>query len=260
MEQNIIFERNTAKGVATIRLNRPKVNAINKEMLEALEETCNELSQDQSMRAVVLTGGGKHFAAGADIGGFMGLDGAGATAMSKQFHRTALALETLPQISISAINGFVLGGGLELALATDFRYAAKDAMLGNPEILLGIFPGGGATQRLTRLTGVTIAKDLTYSGRTIGAEEAMRYGIVSEIFEPEDLQAEAVKRAEMYAAGPAALKFAKQAIQAGFNLSEEEALANEAELFGEVFSTEDCEIGVRSFLENGPGKAKFTGR
>lgn len=254
------LERDTGTGVAVIRLDRPKVNAVNEAMLEELSAACTAVADDDAVRAVVLTGGPRHFAAGADIERFPTFDRDQALAFSQQFNNTALAIEGLPQITISAINGYALGGGLELALATDFRVAASDAKLGNPEILLGIIPGGGATQRLARLAGVTKAKDLIYSGRSIGAQEALDCNLISAIFEPDEVQAEAVRMAEGYAAGPAALRMAKQAVLAGYHLPLDEAVRIESELFADSFCTEDSATGVQSFLQNGPGKARFTGR
>ena len=260
MSSVVKLERNTTTGVATVRLDRPKVNAVNEAMLHELGAVCNTLADDREIRAVVLTGGSRHFAAGADIERFPTFDRDQALAFSQQFNNTALSIEALPQITISAINGYALGGGLELALATDFRVAAGNAQLGNPEVLLGIIPGGGATQRLARLAGVTTAKDLVYSGRAIGAEEALACNLISAIFEPDEVQAEAIKMAEGYAAGPASLQLAKAAVLSGYHLPLDEAVKIESQLFADCFDTEDCAIGVQSFLQNGPGKASFTGR
>ncbi len=260
MSPVVQLERNTTTGVATVRLDRPKVNAVNEAMLDELGAVCNTLADDREIRAVVLTGGSRHFAAGADIERFPTFDRDQALAFSQQFNNIALSIEALPQITISAINGYALGGGLELALATDFRVAAGNAQLGNPEVLLGIIPGGGATQRLARLAGVTKAKDLVYSGRAIGAEEALACNLISAIFEPDEVQAEAIRMAEGYAAGPASLQLAKAAVLSGYHLPLDEAVKIESELFADCFNTEDCAIGVQSFLQNGPGKASFTGR
>jgi enoyl-CoA hydratase/carnithine racemase len=259
-EPVVRYESDTAPGVATIRIDRPKVNAINAEVLAGLHEACARLADDTDVRAVVLTGGERNFAAGADIGDFPRFSRDDALAFSRAFNETALAIENLPQVTIAAVNGFALGGGLELALATDFRIAATDARLGTPEILLGIIPGGGGTQRLSRLAGVTVAKDLVYSGRHMGADEALATGLVSAVHEPDALQAAAVELASRYAAGPAALRLAKKAIQEGQHLPIGEAVALEAEMFADTFLTEDQTTGVASFLEHGPGKATFTGR
>ena len=260
MSPVVQLERNTTTGVAIVRLDRPKVNAVNEAMLDELGAVCNTLADDREIRAVVLTGGSRHFAAGADIERFPTFDRDQALAFSQQFNNIALSIEALPQITISAINGYALGGGLELALATDFRVAAGNAQFGNPEVLLGIIPGGGATQRLARLAGVTKAKDLVYSGRAIGAEEALACNLISAIFEPDEVQAEAIRMAEGYAAGPASLQLAKAAVLSGYHLPLDEAVKIESELFADCFNTEDCSIGVQSFLQNGPGKASFTGR
>lgn len=255
----VTLEPDTAPGVATLRLDRPKVNAVNDDMLRDIVTLCGELAKRRDVRAVVLTGGRRHFAAGADIDQFPQFEREDALAFSHRFNNAALAIEDLPQITISAINGFALGGGLELALATDFRIAASDATLGLPEILLGIIPGGGGTQRLARLAGVTAAKDLIYSGRSITAEEAQDRNIISSIHDPDDVYTDAVAMAEQYARGPASLQLAKAAIVSGYHLTVDEAVRIEAERFADAFTTTDAEVGVRSFLDNGPGKAEFTG-
>lgn len=259
MDSIVHLQRHTDKGVGIIRLDRPKVNAVNTAMLDEISEACAALANDTEVRSVVLTGGPRHFAAGADITQFPDLDQQQALALSQHFNDTVLAIENLPQITISAINGFALGGGLELALATDFRVAASDAQLGTPEILLGIFPGGGATQRLARLVGITMAKELIYSGRTISAQEALASNIISAIYDPAEVQNEAISMATNYARGPAALRLAKKAILGGYHLPLAKAVQIESELFAEAFNTNDCAIGVQSFLADGPGKAKFTG-
>ena len=176
------------------------------------------------------------------------------------FNDALLALENLPQVTISAINGFALGGGLEVAVSTDFRMIAEDGRMGVPEIQLGLIPGGGGTQRLARLAGVTMAKDMVYSGRHVSAEEALANKIVSSIHDPDELQDAAIAKAAEYATGPAALRMAKRAILDGLALPLGEAVKVEAEQFGACFATDDCRTGVQSFMENGPGKATFSGR
>lgn len=260
MSEFVKFERDTAPGVATIRFDRPKVNAINDEMLVSVMSICASLTDDRGIRAVVLTGGDRNFAAGADVTAFPDFDREAALAFSHNFNGAALALEQLPQVTVSAINGFALGGGLELALATDFRVAATDARLGLPEILLGIIPGGGGTQRLSRLAGITLAKDLVYSGRNLDAEEALAARIISSIHEPDEVQAKAVEMAAGYAAGPASLRIAKRVMLDGYHLDLEDAAEIEAQGFADSFTTDDRVTGVASFLEAGPGKAEFTGR
>ena len=260
MSDFVKFERETAPGVATIRFDRPKVNAVNDEMLVAVIGICAELVGDDNVRAVVLTGGERNFAAGADITAFPEFDRDDALAFSRNFTRATLALERLPQVTIAAINGYALGGGLEMALATDFRIAATDARLGLPEILLGIIPGGGGTQRLSRLAGITLAKDLVYSGRHLSADEALSARIISSIHEPDQVQAAAVELARGYATGPASLRIAKRVLLDGYHLPLDDAVELEAQGFADTFATEDMAVGVASFMEKGPGKATFSGR
>jgi enoyl-CoA hydratase/carnithine racemase len=259
MSDFVKFERDTAPGVATIRLDRPKVNAINGDVLAGVLSVCTQLADETDVRAVVLTGGERNFAAGADITAFPDFDREAALAFSQYFNSAASALENLPQITISAINGYALGGGLELALATDFRIAAADARLGMPEILLGIIPGGGGTQRLSRLAGITLAKDLVYSGRHMTADEALDARIISSVHEPDEVQAAAVELATRYADGPASLRIAKRVMLAGYHESMDVAVEIEAQGFADTFTTEDKVTGVASFMEHGPGKATFTG-
>ena len=250
----------TGGGVATIRMDRPKMNAINVQLLDELTEAANAVGADPDVRAAVVWGGPRIFAAGADIGRFTGLDPAGARILSRRFNDAFLAVENMPQITVSAVNGYALGGGMELAMATDFRVAAEDAVLGQPEIRLGIIPGGGGTQRLPRLVGVTRAKEIIYTGRNVYPDEALAIGLVSAVHPPDETYDAAVEMAAGYAAGPAALRMAKQAVMDGLALSLADAVARETEHFGDCFATEDTAVGVASFLEKGPGKAVFTGR
>ena len=250
----------TGGGVATIRIDRPKMNAFNPQVLVELTEAANTIAADGGVRAAVVWGGPRIFAAGADIGGFTGLDAAEAQALSRLFNDAFLAVENMPQITVSAVNGYALGGGMELAMATDFRVAADDATFGQPEIRLGIIPGGGGTQRLPRLVGVTRAKEIIYTGRNVHPDEALAIGLVSAVHPAEATYNAAVEMAAGYAAGPAALRMAKQAVMDGLALSLVDAVACETEQFGACFDTDDADIGVASFLEKGPGKATFTGR
>ena len=260
MGDNVHLDRDASTGVAVIRLDRPKVNAISTDMVRDLATIAAEIAADTTVRAVVITGGRTVFAAGADISEFPQFDVASAQAFSNTFNESLLAIEQLPQITISAVNGYALGGGLEVALTTDFRMIAEDGRIGLPEIQLGLIPGGGGTQRLTRLAGVTFAKEMVYTGRHVGAEEALVNGIVSSVHDPDTLLDEAVAKAAEYAKGPAALQMAKRAILDGLHLPLAEAVRVEAEQFGRCFGTADNTIGVQSFLEHGPGKAEFTGR
>lgn len=256
----LVRVENAAAGVAVIRLDRPKMNALNGQVAEELAAAVAELAADDDVRAVVVWGGPKIFAAGADIGEFAGLGRAGDQTLSSSINDALLALENLTQITVSAVNGYALGGGMELAMATDFRLAADDAVFGQPEILLGIIPGGGGTQRLPRLVGVTRAKEIIYTGRRIPAEEALGMGLVSAVHPAAEVFDAACELAASYAAGPAALRMAKQAVMGGLDLAIGGGLELEAACFEACFATDDARIGVASFLENGPGKAVFTGR
>ena len=170
-------------------------------------------------------------------------------------------LEQLPKITIAAINGYALGGGCELALACDLRICAEDSQLGQPEILLGVIPGAGGTQRLPRLIGVSRAKELIYSGRFIDAQEALAVGLVNKVVPPADVYSTATKWAERYARGPTvALMAAKQVIQNGVDSDMATGLLLERQAFAALFSSEDQKIGMESFIEHGPGKADFVGR
>lgn len=244
-------------GVVVITLQNPKVNAISSRVLRELAEAVEGFADDLP-GAVVVTGSDRFFAAGADISEFGGPDEA--REIGGLFLAAFNALAALPRPTIAAVGGFALGGGCELALACDFRIAATTATFGQPEILLGIIPGGGGTQRLARLVGPARAKDLVFSGRTVTAAEAADIGLVDRVVDPDELMAEALGWAADLAAGPsAAIAMAKRAIDEGLDGSLADGLALEQELFVDVFATSDAELGVASFLEHGPGKASFTG-
>ncbi|WP_420639247.1 enoyl-CoA hydratase/isomerase family protein [Candidatus Poriferisocius sp.] len=260
MGEFVRVETGAAEGVATLRLDRPKVNALNSQVVAELHQAADELAGRTEVRAVVVWGGPKVFAAGADINEFSGMDAELARRLTRNINDALRALELLPQITIAAINGYALGGGCELAMAAEFRLVGEGAVLGQPEILLGIIPGGGGTQRLSRLVGITRAKELIYSGRNVKADEAVAIGLASAVHPDGDVYDEAVKLAARYAAGPAALTLAKSAILDSVSLPLDEGLAAECEAFAACFDTEDAHIGVASFLENGPGRATFTGR
>ena len=259
MGEFVRIETSEAEGVATLRLDRPKVNALNAQVVAEIHEAADELTGRSDIRAVVVWGGPRVFAAGADITEFPGLDANRARDLTQRINDAFRALEALPQITICAVNGYALGGGCELAMAAEFRLVGEGAVLGQPEILLGIIPGGGGTQRLTRLVGITKAKELIYTGRNVKADEAVAIGLASAVYPDDQVYDEAVALAARYAAGPAALTLAKRAILDGLALPLDEALALEVEAFAACFDTEDARIGVASFLENGPGKAVFTG-
>jgi len=259
MGEFVHLETEKTTGVATVRLERPPMNAISKQLTQELAEVAEHLAVDHEIGAVVIWGGPKIFAAGADIKEFPEIqDKAEAMEFSMHLHNALLAIENLPQITISAVNGYALGGGCELAMSTDFRFAGEGAVFGQPEVLLGILPGAGGTQRLMRLIGITKAKEINYSGRQVKADEALEIGLVSKVFPDEECYAEAVKAAEVYAKGPKSLQYIKRAMMEGLALPLSEAIKVEAEAFGDCFETEDRLIGVQSFLEHGPGKAEFT--
>lgn len=244
-------------GVAVVRIEHPKVNAISSEVLRQLKGVCDALN-DQLPGAVVITGGDRIFAAGADISEFGGPDEA--RAIGRLFLDAFNAVAALPRPTIASISGFALGGGCELALACDLRIASTKAKLGQPEILLGIIPGGGGTQRLPRLIGPSRAKDLIFTGRQVRAEEALAMGLVDRVVEPDELWDATLAWARELAAGPSlALAAAKAAIDAGLDGSLAAGLDLEQDRFVDVFATNDAAAGVASFLEHGPGNATFTG-
>jgi enoyl-CoA hydratase len=254
------LEIDTDKRVATVRLDRPPMNAISAALVADLAAVTAELGANDDVRAVVLWGGPTIFAAGADIKEFPELDHDAALELSTRLNRTFLAFENLPQITVAAVNGYALGGGCELAMTAEFRIIGDDAVFGQPEILLGLIPGAGGTQRLSRLVGITKAKELNYSGRMVKAAEALEIGLASAVHPAENVYDAAVELAAGYAAGPAALQMAKAAMMRGLHLPLDEAVKVEAEEFAKCFATDDCAVGVESFIENGPGKATFTGR
>jgi enoyl-CoA hydratase/carnithine racemase len=245
-------------GVALVRLDRPKANALSMALLGQLESAVRGLAAELP-GAVVVWGGERIFAAGADISEFGGPDEA--RTIGRQFRAAFDGLAALPRATIAAVNGFALGGGCELALACDFRVMADSAKLGQPEILLGIIPGAGGTQRLARLVGPARAKDLILSGRQVEADEALRIGLADRVVPAGDVLPTALEWAAQLAAGAVVAQgLAKRAIDRGLDGSLAAGLDLEASLFVEVFGTEDAGVGVRSFLEQGPGKARFQGR
>jgi len=248
MAEPLVRSERRDDGVAVVTLDHPKVNALSQELLNELGQVFAALADDLP-GAVVVTGGDRLFAAGADVSQFSA-ERAGDIAAT--FHRVLDAVAALPRPTIAAISGYALGGGCELAMACDFRIAAERAVFGQPEILLGIIPGGGGTQRLPRLVGPSRAKELIFTGRQVKAEEALAIGLADEVVPGDELNARALAFAAELAAGPvAAVALAKAAI---------DGYISEPEAFAQVFQTEDAGIGVKSFLEHGPGKATFTGR
>lgn len=248
-------------GVGTIRLDRPKLNPLNAQVARELGDVVDRVRGDDEVRAIIVWGGEKVFAAGADIKEMGKLDAITMFRYIGEFQDVFTRLERLPQITIAAVNGYALGGGCEMALACDLRICATDSKLGQPEILLGVIPGAGGTQRLPRLVGVGRAKDIIYTGRFVDADEALQIGLVNEVVEPDQVYPRAVEIATRFAAGPSiALMAAKQVIQNGLDVDKTSGLVMERQAFASLFATEDQKIGMESFVEEGPGKAKFVGR
>jgi enoyl-CoA hydratase/carnithine racemase len=245
-------------GVVLVTLDRPKANALSVDLLAQLEQVADGLAADPP-GAVVVYGGPRIFAAGADISGFGGPEDA--ERYGAQFRAAYDKLAALPRPVVAAVTGYALGGGCELALACDLRVVSDRAKLGQPEILLGIIPGAGGTQRLTRLVGAGRAKDLIMTGRQVDAEEALAIGLADRVVPADETLDAALALAGDLACGPlVALGHAKRAIDGGLDRTLEAGLDLEGELFVDVFRTEDAKVGVTSFLEQGPGKATFSGR
>jgi enoyl-CoA hydratase/carnithine racemase len=245
-------------GVALVRLDNGKVNALSSSVLAELRAVAEELTAEPP-GAVVVTGSDRIFAAGAEISEFGGPEEA--AVVGDRFLHTMGAVAAIPRVTIAAVAGPALGGGCELALACDFRMAATSAKFGQPEVLLGIIPGGGGTQRLARLIGPARAKDLVLSGRQVRADEALAMGLVDAVVPPEELLQKALDRAAEYARGAVVAQgLAKRAVDEGLDADLAAGLRLEQQLFGEVFRTQDARDGVASFLEHGPGRATFRGR
>lgn len=258
-DESYVLSERGGDGVAVLRLNRPPLNPLSQAMLVELAEAARELALDADVKAVVVCGSEKALAAGADIDEFGTPDQA--RVIEDHFRAAFDSIAAIPRPVIAAIRGFALGGGLELALACDLRVAADSARLGQPEILLGIIPGAGGTQRLPRLVGAARAKELIWSGRQVRAEEALAIGLVDRVAPADEVETTAREWASTLASGAVvAMGLAKRVIDQGFDGSLDTGLDLEADAFVEVFGTEDAATGVRSFREDGPGKAKFSGR
>ena len=259
MSDPLVLVESRPDGVTLLRLNRPPLNPLSTALLRELGGIAGDLAADASVKAVVVTGGEKAFAAGADVSEFTA-DGA-APVISAGIRAGLDALAAIPRPVIAAINGFALGGGLELALACDLRVAGDSARLGFPEIQLGIFPGGGGTQRATRLIGPARTKELVWSGRHVRADEALTIGLVDRVVPAAEVLDQALEWAGSLASGAVvAMGIAKRVIDGGLDGSLAEGLDLEAEGFAEVFGTDDAAVGIRSFLDDGPGKATFSGQ
>jgi enoyl-CoA hydratase/carnithine racemase len=247
--------------VGTIRIDRPKMNAISAAVQEEIRAAADEAAGRDDVRAVILYGGPKVFAAGADIKEMANLSYTDMVPRSGRLQSAFTAVARIPKPVVAAVTGYALGGGCELALCADVRIAGAGATLGQPEILLGIIPGAGGTQRLARLVGPAKAKDLIFTGRFVGADEALAIGLVDRVVPDEEVYDAALGWASRLAKGPAfALRAAKDAVDRGLEVDLETGLEIERAHFAALFATQDQVSGMRSFVENGPGKADFQGR
>ncbi len=247
--------------VATIRVDRPKMNALNAQVQEEIRDAAAECAERDDVKAVVVWGGEKVFAAGADVKEMADMSYTDMVKRSGALQSSFTALARIPKPVVAAVTGYALGGGCELAMCADIRIAADNAVLGQPEILLGIIPGAGGTQRLTRLVGPAKAKDLIFTGRFVKADEALAIGLVDKVVPAEQVYDEAVAWARQFAkAATYALRAAKESVDRGLEVDLETGLEIERQQFAALFATEDRTIGMQSFVENGPGKAGFVGR
>jgi enoyl-CoA hydratase len=252
-------EKDGAVGI--IRLDRPPVNAINRAMHRQIAAAAAQLDDDSSVRAVVVHGGRKAFAAGADISQMASMGPEDIGDFGSGLTAAVDAVARLRKPVVAAVTGYALGGGLELALAADFRIVADDALLGVPEITLGVIPGAGGTQRLPRLIGITRAKEMIFTGRPVKGPRAVEIGLASRAVPGDDVLTTALELAANLAAGPTmALAAAKSAIDDGMDVDLATGLRLEVARFSSLFATEDQKTGMASFLADGPGKATFTGR
>lgn len=248
-------------GIATIRIDRGKMNPLDIAVQDQIGAAARAVSTDDDVAAVIVYGGEKVFAAGADIKEMQAMTYTDMVDRAPVIQECFRAVAQIPKPTVAAITGYALGAGCELALCCDFRVAADDARLGQPEILLGVIPGAGGSQRLPRLVGPSRAKDLIFTGRMVDAAEALEIGLVDEVVAPGEVYAAARARMARYVHGPAyALRAAKEAIDRGLETDLDTGLAFEAMQFAGVFATKDREIGMTSFVKDGPGKAAFEGR
>jgi enoyl-CoA hydratase/carnithine racemase len=259
VEQQVRLE--VEDGVATLRLDRPKMNALDVAVQEGIRAAALEATARDDVRAVVLWGGERVFAAGADIKEMAAMSYPDMVKRSGLLQSAFSAVARIPKPVVAAVNGYALGGGCELTLCADYRIAADDATFGQPEVLLGVIPGAGGTQRLTRLIGPSKAKDLVFTGRFVPAAEALALGLVDRVVPPDQVYAEAVSWAGQFRhAASLALRAAKEAVDRGLEVDLDTGLEIERQQFAALFATEDRATGMRSFVEEGPGKARFSGR
>ena len=249
-----------ADGVGTIRLDRPKMNALNVQVQEEIRAAAVEATDRDDVKAVIVYGGERVFAAGADIKEMADMSYTDMVKRSGPLQSSLSAVARIPKPVVAAITGYALGGGCELALCADVRIAADSAVLGQPEVLLGIIPGAGGTQRLTRLVGPSKAKDLIFTGRFVKADEALAIGLVDRVVPAEAVYDEALAWAKQFSSAASyALRAAKESIDRGSEVDLETGLEIERQQFAALFATDDRTIGMTSFVENGPGKASFVG-
>ncbi len=257
MSDVVHLERDGSVGI--VRIDRPKVNALNADVVQGLDEACAAIEADDTIRAVVVTGGERTFSAGADLKEMA--DGTPDDVRRRVggLQKACDRIEALPLVTIAAINGYALGGGCEIALACDFRFADRAARIGQPEIVVGLIPGAGGTQRLPRIVGMPRAKWMIYSGEFVDSAQGSDWALIDEVVDG-DVIARAVEAATKYASGPTlSLGAAKRAIHRAVG-AEAEGLANELDEFVALFSTADTKHGLESFAKEGPGKATYQGR
>ncbi|HZD78909.1 MAG TPA: enoyl-CoA hydratase-related protein [Actinomycetota bacterium] len=254
------FVRIEADGaVATIRLDRPPANVLNERMSRELWDSSREVAGDDAIRAVVVWGGQRRFSGGADITEMVGFGPREVDPVVGALEGALRHMEAIPKVVIAAVNGYALGGGCEVALAADFRFAAEDAQFGQTEIALGIIPGAGGTQRLPRLIGLARAREMIYTGRRVSADEALAIGLVDRVFAPDEVYPAALEEAARYAEGPSlALRAAKMAVNAAAQTDQERGLELERGVFRDLFVSLDQEEGMRAFLEK--RRPRFEGR
>ena len=250
-----------ADGVGTIRLDRPKMNALNVQVQEEIRAAALEATDRDDVKAVVVYGGERVFAAGADVKEMADMSYTDMVKRSGGLQSALTSVARIPKPVVAAVTGYALGGGCELALCADVRFAAEDATLGQPEILLGIIPGAGGTQRLTRLVGPSTAKELIFTGRFVRAGEALAIGLVDKVFPAASVYDEALAWARQFdTAATYAVRAAKESIDRGLEVDLETGLEIERQQFSSLFATTDRTIGMSSFIDMGPGKAEFEGR
>lgn len=255
---NLLIER--SEGVCTVKINNPKsLNSLNAEVLSDLEHAFDQIKNDEEIAVVILTGEGKAFVAGADIAYMNNLNASEAKKFGEDGSRIFRKIETLDKVVIAAVNGFALGGGCELCMSCDIRIASSKAKFGQPEVGLGITPGFSGTQRLPRIVGTGIAKELIYTGNIIDAQEAFRIGLVNKVVEPEMLMEEANKMAKKIKSNSrVAVKYSKEAINTGIETDIETGIKYESNIFGLCFASEDQKEGMTAFIERRP--ANFTSK